>query len=432
MALDLKQDATRDFERTVLPNGPRVISARVPGCRSMSAAVYVLAGSRLETKRQSGVAHFMEHVTFKGTAAFPTTRLVSEAIEGYGGSSNAATDRESTVYWARVPARESERAFNVLAELTVRPLLRSADIARERDIIVEEIRSYRDDPGQYVFNLFDRAFYGDTPLGWEIAGDEDSVRGLTDEDIRTFWGQTYKPSNLVFAAAGDMEHDELLGHISRMFGSGIAHVPDYSPSPDSPCERFIVEERELAQAHVCIGLPALKRDHPDQWKLELLNTVLGEGSSSRLFQEVREEAGLAYDVHSFQVDYADSGALQIYAGVDPADLNQTVEAILDELRRLRDEPVPQDELDRARAYASGRLELRLEESRHLSAWLGIQEALHDRVLTLDDALTALAEVTPDDIQQLAQQLFRDDGLCLAVISTPNTTSGLDKALTLAH
>jgi predicted Zn-dependent peptidase len=203
------------------------------------------------------------------------------------------------------------------------------------------------------------------------------------------------------------------------------------PAPSTPCERFVFEERELAQAHICLGLPALQRDHPDQWTLELLNTVLGEGSSSRLFQEVREEAGLAYDVHSFQVDYADCGTLQVYAGVDPADLRQTLDAILEELRHMRDDAVPQDELDRARAYASGRLELRLEESRHLSAWLGIQEALHDRVLTLDDALTELNKVTPEDVQELAQRLFKDDALSLAVISTPGSTSGLDKALTFA-
>src|SRR3954471_22998465 len=398
----------------------------------MSAAVYVLAGSRLESSRQSGVAHFMEHVTFKGTQAFPTTRAVSEAIEGYGGSSNAATDRESTVYWARLPMREAERAFDVLSELVVRPLLRDKDISRERDIIVDEIRSYRDDPGQFVFNLFDRAFFGDTPLGWEIAGDEDSVRGLSDEAIRDFWAHSYQPSNLVFAAAGDMEHAELVDHVTRLFGTGSAQVPDFAAAPNSPCERFVVEERDLAQAHVCVGVPALRRAHPDQWTLELLNTVLGEGSSSRLFQEVREEAGLAYDVHSFQVDYADAGALQIYAGVDPADLNETLDAILNELRRLRDEPVPQDELDRARAYAGGRLELRLEESRHLSAWLGIQEALHDRVLTLDDALRELNTVTVDDVQELAQRLFRDEALCLAVVSTPDTTAGLEQALTFSR
>ena len=398
----------------------------------MSAAVYVLAGSRLENRQQAGVAHFMEHVTFKGTQAFPTTRAVSEAIEGYGGSSNAATDRESTVYWARVPMREAERAFKMLAELTVRPLLRSTDIARERDIIVEEIRSYRDDPGQYVFNLFDRSFFGDTSLGWEIAGDEDSVRGLTDDDIKTFWNRTYEPSNMVVAAAGDMEHAELVDRVRELFGTGAADVPPYAPAPNIPCDRLVVEERELAQAHICLGLPALERDHPDQWTLELLNTILGEGSSSRLFQEVREEAGLAYDVHSFQVDYADCGTLQVYAGVDPDDLEQTLDAILDELRHMRDDRVPQDELERARAYASGRLELRLEESRHLSAWLGIQEALHDRVMTLDYALTELNKVTPEEVQELAQRLFRDDALSLAVISTPGSTSGLEKSLTFSR
>ena len=419
------------FERTELPNGPRVISAQVPGSRSMSVAVYVLAGSRLEDRRRSGVAHFMEHVTFKGTKAYPTTRAVSEAIEGYGGSSNAATDRESTVYWAHVPIREAERAFAVLGELVVRPLLRSVDIARERDIIVEEIRSYKDDPGQYVFNLFDRAFFGDTALGWEIAGDEDSVRGLTDDDIRTFWSQTYCPSNLVVSAAGDMDHATVVDLVRDLFGTGTATVPGFEPASGLPCERFALEERELAQAHICLGLPALPRDDPGQWALEMLNTILGEGSSSRLFQEVREEAGLAYDVHSFQTDFSDCGALQVYAGVDPNDLDAAIEAILHELRRLRDDPVPIDELNRARAYASGRLELRLEENRHMSAWLGVQEALHDRVLTLDEALGELATVTPDDIQALAQRLFRDDALCLGLISAPRSTSGLEKTLTLA-
>jgi predicted Zn-dependent peptidase len=197
-----------------------------------------------------------------------------------------------------------------------------------------------------------------------------------------------------------------------------------------PLERFAVETRDLAQAHLCIGVPGLRRDHPDQWTLELMNTVLGEGSSSRLFQKVREEAGLAYDVHSFQTDYSDVGTLQVYAGVDPDDLPSTIEAILGELRRLIDEPVPMDELERARAYAGGRLELRLEESRHVSAWLGVQEALHDRVLTLDEALEELGKVTPEAIQRLASELFVDDRLCMSVITPPRTTNRLEKVLTI--
>jgi predicted Zn-dependent peptidase len=420
-----------EFERTKLPDGPRVISARMPGSRSLSIAVYVLAGSRLETRERAGVAHFMEHVTFKGTRDYPTTGAVSEAIEGRGGSCNAATDRETTVYWARLPLREAERAFNVLSELVVRPLLRDVDIARERDIIVEEIRSYRDDPGQFVFNLFDRAFFGDTPLGWEIAGEEESVLALPEVEIRDFWSSTYRPGNSVVSIAGDISHADALEMVARNFGTGNGIVPSFSAAPPVPCERISVESRDSSQAHVCIGLPALRRDHPDQWTLELMNTVLGEGSSSRLFQKVREEAGLAYDVHSFQTDYADVGTLQVYAGVDPRNLKPAVKAILGELRRLRDEPVPQDELDRARNYASGRLELKLEESRHVSAWLGVQEALHDRVLTLDEALAELAEVTPERMQVVAQRLFRDESLCMSVIAPPRSTSGLERALHLA-
>jgi predicted Zn-dependent peptidase len=416
------------FERTKIPDGPRVISSRMPGSRSLSIAVYVLAGSRLETPEHAGVAHFMEHVTFKGTRGYPTTSAVSEAIEGCGGSSNAATDRETTVYWARLPVRHAERAFNVLSELVVRPLLRDADIARERDIIVEEIRSYRDDPGQYVFNLFDRAFFGDTPLGWEIAGEESTVMSLPDTDIREFWSSTYRPGNAVVSVAGDIDHDTVVEMVQRNFGTGNGIVPAFAAAPVVPGDRLSVESRDLAQAHLCIGLPGLRRDHIDQWKLELMNTVLGEGSSSRLFQKVREEAGLAYDVHSFQTDYADVGTVQIYAGIAPSDMKATITAILDELRRLRDEPIPMDELDRARAYASGRLELKLEESRHVSAWLGVQEALHDRVLTLDEALEEVYAVTPEGIQAVAQELFTDDLLCMSVIAPPRTTTGLEKAL----
>jgi predicted Zn-dependent peptidase len=370
----------------------------------------------------------MEHVTFKGTRDYPSTKAVSDAIEGCGGSSNAATDRESTVYWARIPVRESGRAFGVLSELVCRPLLRDTDISRERDIIVEEIRSYRDDPGQFVFNLFDRSFFGDTPLGWEIAGDEDSVRALAVEDIRDFWSRAYRPANLVVSVAGDIGHDDVVELVSRNFGTGNGAVPSFSEAPPLPVERLSVEHRDLAQAHVTLGVPALPRDDPEQWTLELMNTVLGDGSSSRLFQQLREEAGLAYDVHSFATDYSDCGTLQVYAGVDPADLEQSVAAMLTEMRRFTEEPVAMEDLDRARTYAAGRLELRLEESRHLSAWLGVQEALHYRVLTLDEALAELNEVTPERIQALAQRLFRDEGLCMAVIAPPDTTSRLEQAL----
>jgi predicted Zn-dependent peptidase len=418
------------FERTVLPEGPRVISARLPGTRSFSAAVYVLVGSRGETRRTSGLAHFMEHITFKGTRELPTMRAVSEAIEGVGGTCNAATDRETTVYWTRLPRREAERGLQVLAELTLRPQLRSDDIARERDIIIDEIRSYRDDPGQFVYNVWDEAYFGDSPLGWEIAGDEGTVRALGDDDIRAFWGAHYRPSNLVVAAAGDIAHDEVVDLVERSFGRGNGAVPDYPPAPAGPTERLGVLQRDVAQAYVCLGVTGLPRDHVDQWSLDLLNTVLGDGTSSRLFLTIREQAGLAYDVHSFQTDYADCGTLQVFMSVDAADVREATAGVLTELARLRDDPVPAAELERARNYTLGRLELRLEESRAMASFLGTQEALHDRVLSMDEVMDELRAVTADEIQALAGRLFRDEHLCLALISPGGAPNGLEQGLRL--
>ena len=418
------------FQRTVLPDGPRVISARLPGSRSLSAAVYVLAGSRLETAERAGVAHFMEHVTFKGTRAYPTTRAVAEAIEGCGGSSNAATDRESTVYWTRLPVRRADLAFRMLSELVFRPLLRDVDIARERDIIVEEIRSYRDDPGQFVYNIWDEAYFGDSPLGWEIAGDEDTVRSFSDGDIRGFWAAHYRPSNMVVAMAGDIEHDEVVGLVDEAFGRGDGASREYLPAPAGPVDRMRLVERATSQAYVCLGVTGLPRDHADQWTLDLLNTVLGDGTASRLFLKIREQDGLAYDVHSFQTDYADCGTLQVFMAVDADDARPATEGVMAELSRLRDERVPDAELARARNFALGRLELRLEESRAMASFLGTQEALHDRVMTMDEVMEALRAVTPDDIQALAGRLFHDEALCGAVIGPGVGSRSLEGALRL--
>ncbi len=419
------------FERTGLPDGPRVISARLPAARSVAIAAYVLAGSRFENPEQAGVAHFMEHLTFKGTAAYPTSRALSEAIEGVGGTCNAATDRESTVYWVHVPRREAERAMQVLGELIVRPCLDGRDIAGERDVIVEEIRSYLDDPAEHAHILFDLALFGDTPLGREIAGSEASVRSLPESAIRDFWQRSYRPANLVVAAAGDLPHDELVALAAAAFGRGAVDGSRFEPAPVLPAgERYLLAHRDASQAQLCVGLPGLRRDHPDAWVLEVLNAVLGDGMSSRLFLAVREERGLAYDIGSDLVDYADAGAIVVSAGTDPERLRPTLEAILVELARLRDEPVPAAELAKARAYLAGRLELRLEETRHLASWIGGQEALHDRVLTLDEALAEVAAVDAAAVQRLAGQLIRDAALRLAVVAPPRRGTRLEAALRL--
>ena len=380
------------FERTALPAGPRVISARLPAARSVSIAAYVLAGSRLETAGQVGVAHFMEHLTFKGTTAYPSTRAISEAIEGVGGSFNAATDRESTVYWVRVPRREVDRAMDVIGELIVRPRLEDADIQSERTVIIEEIRSYLDDPSEYCQILFQTAMFGDGPLGREICGDEADILALPEAAIRDFWRSAYRPANTVVAVVGDLSHDEADGprrdglRDRQRCGPGLRAGAACS----RPARALRTGKRDTSQAQICLGVPALHRDHPDSWTLAVLNAVLGDGMSSRLFLSVREELGLAYDVSSGLVDYADAGALEVSAGVDPAGLPAALEAILVELARLRDELVPDAELEKAKRYLAGGLELRMDDTRHVASWIGGQEALHDRVLTLDEALAAVA------------------------------------------
>jgi predicted Zn-dependent peptidase len=419
------------FERTALAEGPRVISARIPGARSVSVAVYVLAGSRLESAEQAGVAHFMEHLTFKGTAAYPTTRAISEAIEGVGGSFNAATDRESTVYWVRVPRREAALGVNVLGELVVRPTLAPDEIEGERSVIIEEIRSYLDDPSEYCQTLFQVALFGDGPLGREICGDEEGIRALPGETIRDFWRTAYRPANTVLAIAGDLGHAEAVELAGAAFGTGNGHVPGFLPAPALPAgPRLMLGKRETTQAQVCIGVPALRRDHPESWTLAVLNAVLGDGMSSRLFLSVREALGLAYDVSSGLVDYADAGALEISAGVDPDKLPEAIDAILAELVRLRDEPVGADELAKAKRYLAGGLELRMDETRHVASWIGGQEALHDRVLTLEEALEAIDLVDAGSVQTLAGSLFRDEALRMAAVARPRHLRGLDARLRL--
>ena len=419
------------FQRTALPDGPRVISARLAGSRSVSIAAYVLAGSRQETAAEAGVAHFMEHLTFKGTTAYPTSRAISEAIEGVGGSANAATDRESTVYWARVPLRRAATAVEVIGELIVRPTLREADIDQERTVIIEEIRSYLDDPAEYAQMLLSQAMFGDGALGREICGDEAGIRARPASAIREFWEARYRPVNTVVAIAGDIAHEEAVALVAEAFGAGTGALGGYPPAPLLPAgPRILTGKRATTQAQLGIGLPAFRRDHPDTWTLSVLNGVLGDGMSSRLFLGVREEKGLAYDVSSGLVEYADAGALEISAGVDPAQLPAAIEAILGELARLAQDPVPADELAKAKAYISGGLELRMDDTRHLASWIGGQEALHARVLNLDEALAAVEAVTSDEILRVAREIVRDDALRMAVVAPAKHLRALDRHLRL--
>ena len=399
------------FERTALPSGPRVISARLPGARSVSIAAYVLAGSRLETPAEAGVAHFMEHITFKGTARFPSTRAISEAIEGVGGSFNAATDRESTVYWVRVPRREATRAMDVLGELIVRPNLADDEIDGERAVIVEEIRSYLDDPSEYAQILFQQAMFGDGPLGREICGDEAGIRSLPAETIRDFWRATYRPANTVVALAGDLAHAEAVDLASVAFGTGNGVVP--GSRPRRRC-------RPAPGSCSAPGATHRRRSSSSASRASAATTPMrGSCRSSTRSSATACRAGCSCRcARSSGWPTTCRRAWSTMPTREPSRSRPASTPPVCRRRSTRSSPsstgsvartCPDDELAKAKAYLSGGLELRMDETRHLASWIGGQEALHDRVLTLEEALAEVAAVSAADIRRLATELFTDDG-----------------------
>ncbi len=405
-----------DHERHVLANGMRVLVAPMPEARSVSITMYVGVGSRAETRANAGLSHFLEHMVFKGTAKRPTAAEISYAVEALGGSVNASTDREVTVFTARVPARHYLVALDVLADMVRSPLLRDADVATERNVVVEEIRMYRDQPQDRVHTLIDELLYPRHPLGWEIAGREAVVRSVSAGDLRRFMDAGYAPGRSVLAIAGRLDPREARTAIEEQLGDltprpGLPFAPP--PRPSRSRRKVLVKRGE--QVHVCLGWRGVPQQHPDKWTFDILNAVLGEGMSSRLFLEVRERRALAYDVHSYESNYSDVGHLVVYAGVAPERLGEAVTAVLGEVARLRDEPVGDAELGRVRDFVKGRIDLRLEGSGGVASWFAGQEMFYDRVRTAEEIAAIVDAIGPSEIQRVARQYLRPELAYVAAI-----------------
>src|SRR5688500_2503642 len=342
----------------------------MPGARSASMAIFVPVGSRHEDDARAGLSHLLEHLVFKGTRDHPEAGALSQVVEGVGGSVNASTDRELTVYSSKVPATQGAVALEAVSELALRPLLRAADLRAEKPVIVDEIRMYVDSPSDHVFTLFDELLYGRHPLGREIAGTIGSVRRATHAGVIDHWRSSYRTSSMVLAVAGAIDHDEVVRSAEEWQAAGPpddgtpAHRPPVAPSAPKPTPPggLRVSHRRLSQGNLCLGMPGVARDDPDRWALDLLGAILGDGMGSRLFLDLRERRSLVYDVSTFSQSYADVGSFGVHAGFDPEDADRVVGAILDQLDRICSEPVAPSELDRARAYTRGRLERRMEDS----------------------------------------------------------------------
>ena len=404
------------YQRSVLDNKLRVLTSTMAHTQSVSMVICVGAGSRYESDQLAGVSHFIEHLPFKGTDSWPTARKVSEAIEGVGGVMNASTDREMTVFWCKVARPHYKIAFAVLMDMLLHPILDPEDVEKEREVIQEELRMTYDQPSYLVDLLIDEAMWPDQAMGRDVGGTPESVADIQQKDIREYMYQQYNPANTVVAVAGNVTHDEVVDMLAETTRDWMPREPlPWEPATDGvegPVVR--VERRRSDQSHLCLGVPGLSLEHPDRYAFNLMNTILGDGMSSRLFLTLREEQGLAYDVHSSTSNFRDTGALVVYCGVEPQKTNDAVKTIVQEFKGMHEEP-SQQELNKAREYSKGRLLLRMEDTRAVASWLGAQELLQGSVRTPDEVVDLLDAVSSSDVARVARDFLDDEKIRLAVV-----------------
>jgi predicted Zn-dependent peptidase len=384
-----------------------LITAPMPERLSASLVLMFGGGSRLEDDRLAGVSHFIEHLFFKGTRRRPTSKEIAEAIEGVGGFINASTDKELTAYWARVPAEHLELGLDVLFDIVSNSKLSIDDVERERMVILEELKGYQDQPQDYVLNLLEEIIWPGHPLGRDIAGTEQSIARLTRDEILEYADAHYRLPNLVIGAAGALDEQRTLDIVSSRLT--LPADPDGLLPAEAPATlegpHVVVRRRRTEQAHICLGVRAFSYVHPDRYALDLLNTILGEGMSSRLFLNIRERLGLAYDVHSFTQKHRDTGHLGVYLGVDPKKAVEAIHAVVAEMRYLCEHDLGGDELQRAKEFTKGRLRLDLETTNGVAFWLTYQELLMGEIRSIEDELSLVESVSASDIRRVANTLL---------------------------
>jgi predicted Zn-dependent peptidase len=417
------------FEKSTLGNGVRVVTAPMPQIPSVACFVMLAAGSRYETAESKGIAHFSEHMFFKGTERRPTARAIATEIDAIGGEFNAFTGKELTGYYVKCGSETRDVALDVLADMLLRSRFDPAEIEKEKGVILEEMNVYMDTPQRYVGSVYDRLLFGDQPLGWDILGTKETIERAGRETFFGYLDAWYRPERIVVGVAGrigDGLHDrleELLGGIeSRSTGTP---APVDLPEGDSP---VALHTKTSEQAHLVLGVRGYPIGHPSRYALQLLAVVLGGGMSSRLFTEVREKRGLAYYVHAANASYTDTGTFYSSAGVDVDRVDEAITTILGELRQIAAAPVPVDELEKARGYAKGRFVLRLESPQGTIQFGLRREVLEDEIEEPDELLRHLDEVTVEDVQRVARDLFDEKRLYLAVVGPFDEPARFEKLL----
>jgi len=418
------------YQKTVLDNGLRILTSTMLHTQSVSITVFIGAGSRYESAEQSGASHFIEHMVFKGTAKRPTAKEIAITIERIGGLFDASVGQEESTYWAMVAQPHLDIALDVLADMLRHARFDPAEIDKERDVITKEINLTLDTPSDLVHLLNNQLVWPDHPLGRDVAGAEDSIASLDRDRLLAYMDSHYLPNNTVISIAGNVEHEAVVSQIAACLGDWASgELASYQPARDGQSEpRVRVHNQDTRQAYLCLSVPGLPRDHPDRLNLRLLNAVLGEGMSSRLFSGIREKRGMAYSVNSYISALYDTGVIGAYAGVDPEHIGAAIEAILAEWGELRQEEIPSEELTRAKDFIKRQLLLFTEDSLSVAFWFGSQEILYSEVLTYEEAIEAIEAITTADIHRVAQTLFLEEKLNLAVVGPFNSEEGFRELL----
>ena len=417
------------YQKKVLDNGLRIITCPMPHTRSVSICIYLGAGSRYESEAQAGVSHFIEHLCFRGTEKRLSAKDISGAIEGVGGVLNGGTDKELTVYWCKVAQPHFHLALDVLADMVLHSRFEKRDIEKERKIIIEEISMSKDAPNQLVGMILDELLWPDHPLGRDVAGTNKSVEDMSRELMLDYMASEYSPANTVIAIAGNIEHEEAVNEVNKILGGWENKKPrlNFLPYIEDKNPRFKVEKRDTEQTHLCLALPGVSLSDSRRFTIDLLNVILGEGMSSRLFIEIRDKLGLAYNIHSYLDHFQDSGALTIYAGVHPKSLEIGITAILEQLALLK-EKISDEEITKAKELSKGRLLLRMEDSRSVAGWVGGQEILSGKIMDVEEVVAIIEKVTAEEMRAVAKELLVGDKLRLSVVGPVKSTDHLEKLL----
>lgn len=411
------------FKKTILPNGLRILTAPMAGTNTVTVLVMCATGSDCETKEISGISHFLEHMFFQGTTSRPSSKIINQELVRMGSEHNAFTGHETTGYFIKAGKLYLARSLDILADIYKNSLLDEKEIAREKQVVVEEMHLDKDTPTTHIWRLWEGLLYGDQPAGWDISGDEKTVRRFRREDCISYFARQYVAGNTAVVVAGSIDAGKVVDEVKKLFSDIRQAEPRSKPAvrEAQATPAFLAEERKTDQTHCIIGFRGYDVFHPRRYAADILATILGGSGGSRMYLRIRDELGLAYAIFSGSSNYSNRGYLYTYAGVAHDNLEKTGGAILDEYRRIREEKVPDDEIEITREFLKGRILMDLETSNAMASFIGGEEMLTGSPLTVDEVFAKIDAVTSGDVLAAAQEIFRPSRLN-AVLLGPGADS----------